>query len=110
MAGGESTFDQFVRNSKCPNTGVVGYRQLKKPLGKVLLELGELEQAETFLLESYSELLKRKKDIPANWADIRVNQAAGRLVHFYQATGNRQQLLKWNELFDPELPDWPTSN
>jgi len=58
------------------------------------MQLGELDEAETLLLESYKNIANQKSKIPAR-ARIRLDQARKRLYDFYQARNMPDEARKY---------------
>jgi serine/threonine protein kinase/Tfp pilus assembly protein PilF len=71
-------------------------------LGGALLGQKKYAEAESLLLQGYEGLKQRENQIFGLYRDIRLNEAAERLVRLCEATGQPQKATQWREKLSAE--------
>jgi len=66
-------------------------------LGASLLEQKKYKDAEPLLSEGYEGMKQREKTIPPPQGNVRLIEAAERLVELYEATGNAAKAERWRK-------------
>lgn len=103
----ETAIEQLVGN----NSSSWQLPNCKSWLGIINSKLGNAELAEQQMTDGFNGLIELQQNIPEAWRDIRINQAARRLVEHYSSESplNQNELKKWKQKYDPQLPDWPVA-
>jgi serine/threonine protein kinase/regulator of sirC expression with transglutaminase-like and TPR domain len=74
-------------------------------LGGALLGQQKYAEAEPLLLHGYEGLKQRENQIAEGYKDIRLAEAAERLVRLYEATDQPEKARAWREKVKPQLPE-----